>query len=127
MGKFVNFKFVGVKSFAKKIFLVVALALAVFSLGRRIWKNLEGARRVSTLKDDVRYLEGENKRLKDALSERTGLEFVEKEAREKLGMVKKGEKLVVLPNQESGGEEIAVADTLRGLPHWQEWLGVFGW
>ena len=119
----------GVKLFAKKTFFVVSLVLVFSSLGRRVWKNLEGARRVSTLRESVSYLEGENKRLEGALSERAGLEFVEKEAREKLGMVKEGEKLVVLPDENEPGMEEGgtVLDSAREIQYWREWVRVFGW
>lgn len=119
---------VRIGAFVKKFSFAALSILVAISLGRRVWKNLEGMRRVSFLKNDISYLVIENERLKENLSERMSLEFVEKEAREKLGMVKEGEKVVILSEEDGGGEEErAVLGFSRKVSYWREWAGVFGW
>ena len=100
-------------------------SLILISLGRSIWRDLEGARRVGELEEITSQLAEENEALAGELQRRQSLEFVEEEAR-RLGMVREGEKVLILPGgggvDEVGGED-SVAES---VVHWREWLRVFG-
>ena len=112
---------------ARNFFLISCGVLVVFSLGRRVWKNLEGVRRIAALKKEISCLIEENKRLKRELERRESLEFVEREAREKLGMVREGEKMVVLPRGEGKEGGAPAFGPSRKVSYWREWARVFGW
>lgn len=113
-------------SFAKMTLFLI-LSLVALSLGRRVWKNLESARRIEGLGRELEAAKEKNKRLKAEFAEKEGLEFVEKEAREKLGMVREGEKVLILPKKEEEKEEASALGYSRKIPYWREWVGVFGW
>lgn len=109
-----------------KLFLALILVLSALSLGRKIWKNLEGARRIESLRKELEVAKEKNRRLGEELSEKESLEFVEKEAREKLGMVREGEKVLILPKKDERGKETATFGSSRETSHFREWGRVFG-
>jgi len=115
------------KDLATKLLLPLVLLLIAISLGRGLWKNLESAHRVEILRRELASAQKENERLKSELSEKESLEFVEKTARESLGMVKEGEKVLILPRAGSGGKKERTFGSYGRAVCWREWLKVFGW
>ena len=104
---------------------LLLVGLTLVSLGRSIWRDLEGARRVGELEEMTSQLAEEHETLVGELQRRQSLEFVEEEAR-RLGMVREGEKVLILPGGggvDGGREEANVAESVL---HWREWLRVFG-
>ncbi len=80
---------------------------------------------MESLKAEVQGLEVENESLRKEKTYRETADFVEKEARDKLKMVKEGEHLVVLPENLPGiGAEVA-SSSAATLPVWQQWWQVF--
>lgn len=69
-------------------------------------------------------LKKENEKLKDELTYKESSSFAELEIRNKLGLAKEGEAVVIVPNQEAGGEQEAIGSS---KPNWLKWrLLVFG-
>ena len=69
----------------------------------------------------------ENDRLKRKLYEVQSPEYIEKQAREKLGMSREGEYVVMLPASLSAQKK-AIDEpivTLVSLPVWKQWLSLF--
>lgn len=67
----------------------------------------------------------ENDRLKDQLARVKRIDFIEKEARNKLFMVKPGEKIILMgPNGEPAGQAGQKKATLS-IPVYQQWWNVF--
>lgn len=67
-------------------------------------------------------LQKENRDLKGSLKEAQGEAYVERIARDKLGMVRDGETIIIMPNQEpdtniNGENEI--------VPNWKKWRRLF--
>ena len=67
--------------------------------------------------------EEENRKLKERLAEITSPEFVEREAREKLGYGKEGETLLVLPNQNS--TQYSEKSAQEEGPNWRKWWKLY--
>ena len=116
------------KGYTRLIALVLTLLLIV-SLVRNIKKTLEAEGRIEKKEERVEELKAENEELRKRLESVTSDEFVEKQLREKLGLVKENEIIVVLPDEETlralipePKEEV---DTLP-KPNWQKWLTLFG-
>jgi cell division protein FtsB len=65
-------------------------------------------------------LQEENRKLEEALSQADTPEFVEKEAREKLGLVKEGETIVILPKTDPSS---LITDQQES--NWKQWWGLF--
>lgn len=100
------------------LYLIVSLSRNIFSL---IKKGEEIKR--ETLK--VEKLRQENQELKSQLEYVSSPSFIEKEAREKLGLAKEGEQVVVLPENV---EEIVLPkeeEKPEELPNWKKWLKLF--
>jgi cell division protein FtsB len=73
-------------------------------------------------------IEADNKKLQDQLAQAQSADFIEKEVRDKLGLAKEGEAIVVLPDPETI-KKLAPqiehdSDTLPD-PNWRKWLKLF--
>ena len=69
----------------------------------------------------------ENDRLKRKLYEVQSPEYIEKQAREKLGMSKEGEYVVMLPASLSAQKKISGEPVIfpEQFPVWKQWLSLF--
>lgn len=93
-------------------FLFVFFALAI--VGLLVFSNLKiGERKkevtsqIEVLKQEIQKLEERNAQLKSGISQSLSPDFLEKEARERLGLKKPGEEVVVvkkIENKESSNE-----------------------
>lgn len=70
---------------------------------------------------ELSFKKQENQRLKSALSYSQTPEFIEKTARDKLFMVKKGEQRVLMSKDSKG----RVEEKKESLPNWKQWLELF--
>lgn len=88
------------KSLKSLLFVLIIIFAAFFSLNniRKIKEILSRQTRLKDLQTEVAKLIQENEKLHDELKRASSLEFLEKEARNKLGMIKQDEKMVILPN-----------------------------
>lgn len=86
----------------KRIGLILATIAAVFvtySLLSQIIDALKSGERLSTEAESLYKLEARNKELKKKLMEIKSPDFIEKEARNKLGLGKLGETVVIIPDE----------------------------
>lgn len=79
--------------------LAICLFLIV-SMGRSTWALFSRGDAIKEAEDQVKKLEEEQARLLELKEEVESEEFKEKEVREKLGLAKPGEVVVVLPSDE---------------------------
>lgn len=108
----------------KKIVFFVVLVASVFAINnlvRSIYSLWNKQDLLSLAQKDVEKEKAENIELLQKLKIVESEEFIEKEARNKLFMVKPGEHLVVLPSIEPKKEQKTNVD----LPNWQKWLNLF--
>lgn len=107
---------------------LVLSVLLLLSVVRNTKRVLNIRQEVENDKQKVEKLKKENEDLVAQINRNQGPEFIEKQVRDKLGLIKQGEKLVVLPDK----------DTLRKLapqipqekntlpdPIWKRWLKLF--
>lgn len=71
---------------------------------------------------ELQSLQKENRELEGSLKEMSGEGYVERVARDKLGMVREGETIVIMPDSQgakgpSGNNE--------ALPNWEKWWRLF--
>lgn len=113
----------------KRIGLILATIVAVFvvyNLLSQILDALKSGERLSTEADSLYKLEAKNKELKKKLARIKSLEFIEKEARNKLGLGKQGETVIIIPDEKI--KEILQASNSAKearLPNWLGWWRVF--
>lgn len=81
--------------------LIILVFLFGLSLFRNILKVNEAKNRVQREKERVVKLEQEGKILEEELKKMQGNEFLESQLRDKLGLAKKGESVVILPDPET--------------------------
>jgi cell division protein FtsB len=106
---------------------VLILVLAV-SVVKNVKKAASIRGEVALEQAKVDKIKEENAKLEEEIAQTTSETFIEKQVRDKLGLVKEGEAIVVLPDE----------DTLRALapqipqdsdtlpdPNWKKWIQLF--
>jgi cell division protein FtsB len=115
------------KRVLKIIFLVFSLTLLVrmSQSTYEIWKKRDI---VAVRKSELSAVEEENRKLKRELENVQSDEFVEKQARNTLGLVKPGEIVVLLttPVPTPGIKPpLQTGSTAKNGPVWRQWLSLF--
>lgn len=100
---------------------MISLGLAV-SAGRTIVELWEQKGRVGEKERELTRVLTENKRLESQLTDMKNPSYVERVARDQLGMVKEGETMVMLPQ---GGANAEGRGNSGELPVWQQWFRLF--
>ena len=97
-----------------------------YNLIRQINDALRSSERLSARAEAVYQLEAKNKELKNKLSRIQLPEFIEQQARDKLGLGRGGETIIIIPEEKIkqilGASESA--QEIR-LPNWLGWIRVF--
>lgn len=112
----------------KKIFLgliLLIIGLFAYSLITRTMEAIKSGERLSKSAELVYQLETQNKVLKQELMEVKSQDYIEGEVRNKLGFVKKGETIVVIPEEKL---KLVLGTTQSAqirFPNWLGWLKVF--
>lgn len=106
----------------KVLFIVIVSVLLVIinNLIRSIYDIWQKKDFVTQAEKELSFQKQENQRLKSALSYSKTQEFIEREARNKLFMVKEGEQKVLLSKD---SEE--VQEKKEKLPNWKQWWNLF--
>lgn len=94
-------------------YLIFSISKSTFNL----WQKAEAVKEVQKERVEA---EKKQKKLKDKLEFTQSQEFIEKQAREKLGLVKPGETVVIVTPLEATQSAIA-----ENLPNWKRWLKLF--
>lgn len=112
----------------KKIVLVLIILAGLifaYSLVNQIMRAARSGERLSQAADAVFKLEARNKDLQKKLLQIQSPEFIEEQARDKLGLAKKGETVVVIPEEKLKLVLGASSPAQIRLPNWLGWLKVF--
>lgn len=114
---------------AKKIGIAASLIVflvVTWNIIGQIISTLKSGDRLNIATDKLHRLEIKNKDLKAKLDEVKDLRFLEEQARDKLGLVKEGETLVIIP-QEKIDSILGLSKKIEEikLPNWQGWLKLF--
>lgn len=114
------------KSKLRSVIIGIIIIIFLYNLVNQIVSTLRSGDRLSEATQKLHELEIENKKLKKRLEEVKTNEFLEREARNKLGLTEEDETLIIIPDQKI--EEILnpkKEDAETRLPNWQGWLRVF--
>jgi len=103
-----KFKFLSSSYFI--ILGVIILILISFALAKEILRRREINQQITQLKDEISRLGGENQELGNLITYFRTKSFQEKEAREKLGLQKPGEKAIAIPQTIQGEERASVLE-----------------
>lgn len=106
---------------------VIILFLAVtYNLGRQIYQSLGVDSRLKMETDSLLQLQKKNSELKKKLAEVGSMEFVERQARDKLNLSRPNETIMIIPEGEINkvlGAEII--KKIEEIPNWLGWLRLF--
>lgn len=106
-------------------FLILILAV---SLIKNIGDSTRVKAEIASEAARVAKMEKENRELEAKIAQTQGADFIEKEIRNKLGLVKEGEAVVILPDKELlkklAPPESSQDDVLPD-PNWKRWLKLF--
>ena len=102
--------------------MVLAMGVFTVRLGGNVWRLWKAGERIKQAEQEVRKQELENSELKKRLAEVQSPEFIEKEAREKLGLGKLGEEIIVLPQQNAISN---IQYPISNEPNWRKWWKVY--
>ena len=115
----------------KKILRLLVLALGLYlvvSLVQQIVSLWRAEEKIRIAQEKAKEARKENEQLVEELKYVQSDEFVEKEARDKLGMGKEGETIVVLPQDLIEKEVDQVRKEQQEpekIPSWRQWKEVF--
>jgi|SRR3989344_339570 len=109
----------------RNLLLILAIIFAVFLVVnsvRRIVTFKGTSEKVSKAGDKLESLRSENEQLKQELAYKKSEEFKEAEIRNKLGLVREGEALVIIPKEDIDQFE---ENSEKQVPNWQKWRKLF--
>lgn len=124
MGEKLKERFVKIRGYA----LILLIFLFGISLFRNVLKVNEARNRLEREKGKVRELEEQGKVLEEQLTVMQGNEFLESQLRDKLGLAKEGESVVVLPDSETLKRLVpSIPDEKDYLPDppYVKWMKIF--
>lgn len=105
--------------------VIFVILVVVFNLVTQIFESTKSGERLSQAAENVYKLEGKNKQLKEKLSRVQTYQFLEEALRNKLGLAKPGETVVVIPEEKLKSVLGASQSAQIRLPNWLGWLKVF--
>lgn len=109
------------------LLLLIIVLIIAYNLIAQIVATLRSGERLQTTASQLQDLEAKNKELKKKLADVKSSDFIEQQARDKLGLGKAGETIVVIPDQKINsvlGISQESKQEVR-LPNWQGWLKLF--
>lgn len=102
------------------LFLAVLLGMMLVVNGtKRIFSFRTTSQKVDEAEARLNKLRKEHEALKRELEYKKSQEFQEGEIRNKLGLAKEGETIVVLPKEDNAQSQDA--KTQKDLPNWKKW------
>ncbi len=114
----------------RKIVIIIAVLVLIFivyNFGVRILTAFKAGDRLTAAASRLHTLEVKNKELKAQLEEVSSADYIEKQARDKLGLAKEGEILVVIPEERIKQVLGLQKETTQEekLPNWLGWIRLF--
>ncbi len=114
--------------FFYKLGAIIVGVLLSITLARNILIISSANQRIQRIKNEIAELEQKNTILKKQIETSQTDEFKEKQARDKLGLVKEGESVIVLPDEETLRQfSPKTEEEQESLPDpiWKRWVKLF--
>jgi|SRR3989344_2574317 len=105
--------------------IILLVLLIAYNLLRQITDALKSGERLSSAADVVYKLEAKNRQLKKKLIQIQSPEFIEQQARNKLGLGKPGETTVIIPDDKLKLILGTSQSAQIRLPNWLGWWKIF--
>lgn len=109
------------------IFIISLTLFMIFNLARQIQTAIKTGDRLITATDELKSLQAKNAELKSAANQQNTLDFVERQARDKLNLSRPNETVLLIdPDALRQITESTPSPTPSPRPNWQGWLNLFG-
>jgi len=108
--------------------LIFIFLLMLVSLIRNVLRVVESNKRIGKAQDQVEKLKKENEELEEKLAVTRSEGYIEKQLRDKLGLAKEGEIVIVLPDEkilETLAPKLEEEEETLPDPNWKKWLKMF--
>lgn len=112
-------------AYVKYTGLTILFLLATVNFTRTTLDVIESSKRLDSMKGEVAGLEEEKQSLEEELSYRESTPFIEKEARNKLGLIKPGEQLFVTSEVLGGTAHNEYGRKTAEINIFRMWLDLF--
>ncbi|HBC73168.1 hypothetical protein A2379_03775 [Candidatus Amesbacteria bacterium RIFOXYB1_FULL_47_13] len=119
------------KSGWKGWILIILGSVTAVRTGMNVYRLWQRGGRVGETRQQLEAAKAENRRLQTKLEEVQTDEFVEKEAREKLGYGREGETVLILPKQDNAqgpvmpaGRQVLSTQEPE-IPNWRKWWKLY--
>lgn len=109
-------------------FFIILIVFLLLSLSRNIIKTLDAQKKIDAKQEEIAALQKKNEKLKSELSQVQSSEYTEEQLRNKLGLAKEGETVVVLPDKETLKNLVPAQETQQEAlpdPNWKKWVKLF--
>ena len=116
------------KLFSSSIALVVLIAavgLIIYSIFKERNQQMVLNENIRSLEEEIASLSGRNLELSQMVKYFKSEEYVEYEAREKLNMLKSGEKVVIVPAELQNQRQVAGVKEEKTRKNWEKWIDYF--
>src|SRR5882672_8649241 len=110
---------------AKVVYILIIVIGLTFSFGlaKNLYQTYQNSTVLTLARQKLAVLQEENKKLLAENAEAKSPGFIERQAREVLGLVKPGEVVVILPPPEASPAPSTADKLVR--PIWQQWWSLF--
>lgn len=108
--------------------LIFIFLLMLASLIRNILRVVESNKRIEKIQGRVEKLKKENEELEEKLAVTKSEKYIEEQLRDKLGLAKEGEIVIVLPDEkilETLAPSLEEEEETLPDPNWRKWLKLF--
>jgi cell division protein FtsB len=113
-----------IKKITTYLFLGLILLL-IINLGKDLYRISRSGERLDQAKEELAELKKENKKLKERQEASKHSFYIEKQIRDKLGMAKPGETVVILPEDINWEQQSRKEQMQTDLPTWKQWFILF--
>lgn len=103
------------------VFLIIIFGVNLFRSYLETRANLG---RLNRLQDEVKELESTVESLEKEVEYKKSTAYLEREARDKLGFIKEGERVVILPEEDTLALQEGTEETPKKIdrtPNWKKW------
>ena len=107
---------------------VIIFMILASSLIKSLKRIKEGNTVIEKTKVKLEKINEENKKLAEQLEVTLSEEFIEKQLRDKLGLAKEGEIIIILPEAsivKKLAPQIPEEEEVKPKPNWRKWLELF--
>lgn len=115
------------KFFQSQLFrlgLTLVSLILIVTLSESIWSVWQKGDVVRERQAELARIESENKALRKQLAQAQSPDFIEREARDKLGLTKPGESVVLMPPATAAAKMLEDIGR-KPVPNWQQWWRLF--